>query len=276
MHPYRALLISLIVGASLSCTARDVRRHVDTARPTTSSVAATASGSDLADTEVVRHAGVPTDPDDTAATHYGKHETPRRLTNPACRPQGPALCLRDTAATVYSVDCCMANERRTSWLIFAAARDSTQLFLDPPTGTYLTMAPANAAGAITETALGVDAPWLRARFPVSGAYVFTAGIESEEPILYELRVAPVVTTGASQPIGASAILTLIGAHKAIAVAPRSLMPSDDSNAMRHFAVKPGRYRVLLVRDTLYVACALPCVHSTVFALRAGQTVAITP
>jgi hypothetical protein len=276
MHSHRTFLIPLSVGVTLSCTARDVRSHVDTARPATITVAAQPSAETPADTEVVRNAGVPTDPDDTAATHYNKHEAPRRLANPACRPQGLALCLLDTAATVYSVDCCIADERRTSWLIFAAARDSMQLFLEAPAAAYLTMAPANAAGASAETALRVDASWLRARFPASGAYVFTAGIESDTPIPYELRVAPVLTTGASQPTGTSAILTLLGARKAIAVAPRSLMPSDDSGAMRRFAVKPGRYRVLLVRDTLYAACALPCAHSSVFALKPGQAVAITP
>jgi hypothetical protein len=139
------------------------------------------------------------------------------------------------------------------------------------------MSPPNAAGASAETALGVDASWLRARFPAAGTYVVTAGIESDSAAPYELRIAPVVATGASQPIGAAAQLTLSGAKKAaIAVAPRSLMPGADTAALRRFAVKPGVYRVLLVRDTVYSACALPCTHSTTFTLKRGQAVAIAP
>src|SRR3954469_10302819 len=165
MHSARPFLICLIVGTTFSCAARDTRSHLDTAHPATIGVVAHDSGPEPADTAVVRNAGVASDPDDTAATHYNRHETPRRLGSPACRPQGPALCLRDTATTVYSVNCCIADERRTSWLVFAAAGDSMQLFLDPPRDAYLAMAPANAAGASKETALSVDASWLRARFP---------------------------------------------------------------------------------------------------------------
>jgi hypothetical protein len=189
---------------------------------------------------------------------------------------GPRMCLRDTATTVYSVECCMADERRTAWLVFAANRDSMQFFLEPAPDAYLTMAPPNAGGASAETALGVDASWMRARFPKAGAYVFTAGIEADSPAPYELRVVPIVVTGASQPIGAAATLTLVGARKRIAVAPRSMMLTTDTAALNRFAVKAGRYRVLLVRDTLYAACALPCVHPTLFALRPGQSATITP
>jgi hypothetical protein len=171
----------------------------------------------------------------------------------------------------------MADQRQADWLVFAAAHDSLQLFLEPARDAYLTMSPPNAAGASAETALGVDASWLRARFPAAGTYIVTAGIESDSAAPYELRIAPVVATGASQPIGAAAQLTLSGTKQAaIAVAPRSLMPAADTAAFRRFAVKPGIYRVLLVRDTLYSACALPCAHSTTFTLKRGQAVAIAP
>jgi len=229
------------------------------------------------DSEIIRSAGVPTDPDDTAPTRYGKHETPRRIESPRCRPGGIALCLKDTAETRYSVDCCIADQRQTNWLVFAARDDSLQLFLTHAFQTYLTMSPPNAAGAGAETSLGVDAWWLRARFPASGTYVYTASIESDTNAPYELRVAPVVSTGASLPMGTSATLTLLGKRRSqIAVAPRALMPADDSAALRRFAVPPGRYRVLLVRDTLYEACRLPCRQRKTFTLRAGHSVAITP
>ena len=150
-------------------------------------------------------------------------------------------------------------------------------FLEPPHDAYLTMSPANAAGASAETSLGVDASWLRARFATAGTYVFTAGIESDSAAPYELRVATVIATGASQPTGKAAGLTLGGRRQTrVVVAPQSMMPKDDTAALRRFAVKPGVYRVLLVRDTLYAACRLPCGHRTVFALRPGQSATINP
>jgi hypothetical protein len=171
----------------------------------------------------------------------------------------------------------MADERQTNWLVFAAGGDSLQFFLQPGADAYLTMEPPNAAGAGTENSLRVDASWLRARFPTNGTYVFTAGLEADNDAPYELRLAPVVTTGASQPTGGAATLTLVGPRRArIAVAPQSMMPQTDTTAMRRFAVAPGQYRVLLVRDTVYVACKLPCTHRDSFTLTAGKSARITP
>lgn len=276
MRPLFALLLAVGATTTVACTPRDSRVASDTVARSLGVVdqkAASVAG----DTDVVRSSGVATDADDTASTRYGKHETPRRLSSPSCRPDGLALCLRDTAAQVYTVDCCIADQRQSDWLVFAAPRDSMQLFLEPARDAYLTMSPANAAGASTETALGVDASWLRARFPAAGAFTFTARIESSSAAPYELRIAPVVATGASQPIGATGRLTVNGPEKAhIAVAPRSMMPAADTAALRRFAVEPGVYRVLLVRDTLYGACTLPCVHPTTFTLKPGQAVEIAP
>jgi|SRR5579884_318339 len=273
MHFLGLLLIPFGV-AVLSCARNDARPGTDPGESV--GVAAQAKPVPPADTEIVRSAGVPTDADDTATTRYGKHETPRRVAYPDCRPRGIALCLPDTATTVYSVACCMADERQTDWLVFAAARDSMQLFLLPTSGAYLFMSPANAAGAVAENSGGVDASWMRARFPAAGSYIFTAGIESDSPVPYELRVAPVIATGASQPIGAAARLTLLAHKKSVtAIAPRSMMPTNDTTALRRFAVKPGTYRVVLVRDTVYDACVLPCTSPKSFPLRRGQTVTIT-
>jgi len=276
MRPLLALLLAIGATATLACARRDSREASDTATRSLS-VADQKTSSVPHDADVVYNRGVATDADDTASTRYNKHQTPRRLSSPGCRPQGIALCLADTATRVYSVDCCMADQRQADWLVFAAAHDSLQLFLEPARDAYLTMSPPNAAGASAETALGVDASWLRARFPAAGTYIFTAGIASDSAAPYELRIAPVVATGASQPIGAAAQLTLSGAKTAtIAVAPRSLMPAGDTATLRRFAVGPGIYRVLLVHDTLYSACALPCAHPTTFTLKRGQAVTIAP
>ena len=231
-----------------------------------------------ADSRIVRSAGVPSDPDDTARTRYGKHETPRRVASPECRPSGIALCLSDTARTLFSVDCCIADQRQAKWLVFAARDDSLQLFVETASSAFLMMSPPSAAGAGAETSGNVDATWLRARFPASGTYVYTASIEAVNNAPYELRIAPVIATSASLPTGRTATLTLTGPRRShIAVAPHAMMPAaDDTAGLRRFAVGPGRYRVLLVRDSIYEACRLPCRHVEAFTLRAGQSVTVVP
>jgi hypothetical protein len=276
MRYLRLSLIAVGTVMTVSCAKADSHAVADTSQRSPRGTERQAS-SVPSDTDIVRGPGVATDPDDTGSTRSGNHYAPRPLSSPGCRPQGIALCLHDTAMRVWSVNCCMADQRQTDWLVFAAARDSLQVFLASPHDAYLTMSPPNAAGASAEKSHAVDASWLRSRFPTAGSYIFTAGIESDSATAYEFRVAPVITTGASQPIGAAAQLNLSGPKKAtIAVAPRSMMPETDTAALRHFAVKSGTYHVLLVRDTLYRACVLPCARQTVFTLKPGQAVTIVP
>ena len=242
--------------------------------PTLDSVALAAANA--ADTGVVRGPGVPTDHDDTLATRYGKHEAPRDVPTPECRPTGIALCVTDTATTVRSVECCMADQRETRWLVFAAAGDSMQLFLYPD-GSYLDMDPPSAEQYVAEHSGGADASWIRPRFPHAGAYVFTAGIGSDDPVEYDLRVAPVIARGASRPIGKSATLTITGRPSSkVVIAPASMVGSSDSSALRPFAVTAGTYRVLLVRDTAYVGCRLPCSTPRRFTMRPGTAVTLSP
>lgn len=269
----RCLLVAFIsaVGAC-----GDRSHAAKTALQTTASESVPATTRPTADTSIIRSIGVASDAGDTASTRYGKHETPRRIASPECRPTGIALCVVDTAETLFSVDCCIADQRQTKWLVFAARDDSMQLFVESPANPFLTMWPNNAAGAGTETSGSIDASWMRARFPTAGTYVFTASLEAGGRTPYELRVAPVVARGASQPMGTAATLTLTAPPRSeIAVAPHAMIP-DDTAALRRFAVPPGRYRVLLVRDTLYEACRLPCREWSRFTLRPGQSVTIGP
>src|SRR3982751_5133749 len=142
MRPLLALLLAVGAAATLECARRDSRAASDTVAGSLS-VANQKTSSVPGDTDIVRSTGVMTDADDTASTRYGKHQTPRRLSSPGCRPRGIALCLPDTATRVYSVDCCIADQRQADWLVFAAAHDSLQLFLEPARDAYLTMSPAN-------------------------------------------------------------------------------------------------------------------------------------
>lgn len=236
----------------------------------------------VADTEVIHGPGVPTAPDDTLGTRYGKHEGPRRiLLPPECLPKGFALCVEDTARAIRTdagVDEGGFNDERvTEWLIFAAERDSLQVFIAGPPQSYLWMSPPSAAGFVAEHAIN-DASWIRARFAHSGTYVFSARITSDTVIAYELRVAPVLSTGASHPTGMSATVTIAGDSSArVAIAPASMARRIASDsAWQRFAVRSGEYRVLLVRDTSYVACQMPCRRPRPLSLLARQSVTVRP
>src|SRR5439155_24940264 len=111
----------------------------------------------------------------------------------------------------------------------------------------------------------------------AGAHVFTASIEADSIVEYELRVVPVSATGATRPIGASATLTLTGAAtRRVAIVPSSWARSLDPAGVEGFAVRPGTYRVLLVRDTTDFACRLPCTSRRPFPLRPGRAVTLGP
>jgi hypothetical protein len=185
-----------------------------------------------ADTAVIRGPGVPTAPDDTLGTRYGKHYGPARiLPPPDCLPTGFALCIADTARTVqtYSDEAGggVPDERATAWLVFASEQDSMQVFVVALRDAYLWMSPASAAGFEAEHAIN-DASWIRARFAHSGTYVYSARITSEAVAPYELRVAPVIATGASRPIGKSGTLTIQADSSArVAVVPLAMARAFD-------------------------------------------------
>jgi hypothetical protein len=237
----------------------------------------------VGDTDVIRGPGMPTAPDDTLGTRYGKHEGPRRiLPAPECLPMGFALCVKDTARTVHTdaglgVEGGFPDERVTQWLIFAAARDSLQVFIVGPQMSYLWMSPPSAAGFVAEQAIS-DASWIRARFGHAGTYVFSVTITSDTAIVYDLRVARVLTTGASHPTGGSATVTIEGDSSAnVAIAPAAMAGAIGSDsAWKQFAVPPGTYRVLLVRDTAYVACQIPCRNLRPLSLFPNKSATVRP
>lgn len=235
--------------------------------------------SEAADTQHVHGTGVPTAPDDTLGTQYGKHWGPARmLPAPRCRPHGFAICLIDTARTVRSgvvEGGGFPDQRVTEWLVFAADHDSLQVFIVPDSASYLWMLPASAEGFRAEHAIN-DASWIRARFPHAGTYVYSAHTTSDTAIRYELRIAPVVATGATWPTGGAATLTVDGADSAAIVPAAMAHDIDAEPTWRWFAVPPGTYRVLLVRDSVYVTCALPCRTPRRIVLRPSQAIVVRP
>jgi hypothetical protein len=269
-------MIGIAVISLGACGKEDVGRAPSRPADVASDPASIASRA--ADTQHVRGAGVATPPDDTLGTQYGKHRGPRRiLPAPACRPTGFALCLIDTARTVLTYtgegDGGLPDERVTNWLVFAADQDSLQVFIVGPVESYLWMAPPSAEGFIAESAIN-DASWIRARFAHAGTYVYSARIASDVIAPYELRVAPVVATGASWPTGRAATLT-IQAMDSTAIVPAAMAAAVEADALwQHFAVPPATYRVLLVRDSVYVACALPCREPRRFVMHPSQTTTV--
>lgn len=235
----------------------------------------------VADKAIIRDVGVPTAADDTAGTQYLTHEAPRRLPAPACLPSGLAFCITDTALTRLTFDDVEdgggPDEHFSKWLVFAAAPDSMQLFVSSASQAYIRMEKQTAGGFSAEHAAGVDASWIRVRFPAAGAYRFDSAIESDVPVSYQLRVVPVVSTGASRTVGAKATLTITGPPSArMVIVPASMARSLDASEFKNFDVRAGTYRVLLVRDTSYVACRLPCSKRRTFTLHAGRSVTIAP
>jgi hypothetical protein len=135
------------------------------------------------------------------------------------------------------------DERITDWLVFAAIN---------------------------------DASWIRARLPHAGTYVYSARIDSDTAISYELHVAPVIATGASWPTGSAATVIIRGSLRT-AILPAAMSGAVQSDsAWQQFAVSPGTYRALLVRDSVYVACALPCRQPRRLVLRPAQVATIDP
>ncbi len=238
-----------------------------------------------ADDEIIRTIGVPTDYDDTLGTAYEVHRAPRNLTSPDCFPIGAALCVADTArvyesGAVTAGDGGIPDQRLTRWLVFAASGDSIQAFMSPSAGSYLSMSPASAAGYFKENAAAVDASFLRARFATTGTYVFTASMSADSAAPYDLRILPVVSRAATRPNGGVATLVIHGdSTSRYAVVPRSVAEMTrvlaDSGGT-HAAVRAGTYRVLLVRDSVYLACRVPCGTPTSFTLRPGGTTTIAP
>jgi hypothetical protein len=288
---YRRLIVFSALGTFVAlaattsgCAPKDRATLRDTTRVNSAMVPGTPFQviSQAPDTVVVRSPGVATDIDDTLGTQYGKHEAPRSVKAPECLPTGLALCIADTARTFQSANVAEGDgggpdERLARWLVFAAAPDSMQVFVVVSSyDSYLAMTPRSSAGFFTETTRGADASWIRARFPHAGGYVFTVSISADSAAPYELRVAPVVATGASRPIGTAATLTIVADSSVrVAIVPLSMARTLDASAIERFGIRPGTYRTLLVRDTSYVACRLPCRERRPFTMRAGQAVTLS-
>jgi hypothetical protein len=57
---------------------------------------------------------------------------------------------------------------------------------------------------------------------------------------------------------------------------KSVLTFTGASTFEQFSVRAGRYRVLLVRDSNYVACRAPCTDRRQFILHSGTVATVAP
>lgn len=123
-----------------------------------------------------------------------------------------------------------------------------------------------------------DSP-VSVRFPRAGAYRLEAAIQGPtDPngLPYTLRVLPAATRSDSlgdalRPTGARARLTIDGMTSGfVALIPDAVAQTVGPGDYGNWAFWPGDYSILLVRDTLYRICRLPCARVDSVVLKPGM------
>lgn len=178
-----------------------------------------------------------------------------------------------------------------TWIVFAQSKDSFAFWSAADTlgasadirellsgaELLLSIVKPSAAGSLagpTDSPLGV-------RFPASGAYRLQAAVQGPtDPrgLPYSLRVLPVVTgadsfAGALRPTGSRARLIIDGMESGfVALIPNSVAGRIGPTEYSRWAFWAGDYSVLLVRDTLYRMCRMPCDRLDSVVLKPGDVV----
>ena len=179
-----------------------------------------------------------------------------------------------------------------AWIVFASIGDSVSAVVTvdstPPLDHALVgiaLERSVTGGGWFERLPGTHelAPYVHARFSQSGAYRLDIGISGTNAttVPYTLAIRRSGRSGSLQPTGKRASLQLVGDTAAtFALIPNSV--SADSNGdLTSWGVKPsspanGRYAVLLVADSLYRVCRLPCRVSKMIVLEPGATARWSP
>jgi hypothetical protein len=206
-------------------------------------------------------------------------QVPRAPVTPECAPAGPALCIADVARE-WPRDTDGYSSPHSAWVITAAAGDSLEFHAKPGdrrAESLLLSLGSRALGSQRfwqENLPGLTAPFLRMRFPATGAYVLEAsvdGMDADTGVAYQLRVLAASASPRTRPSGRVARLVLRAEEETeIALVPAW---ADTLHAdVRAWAVPPGDYLVLLGADSVYRACRLPCHASNAVVLRAGRQV----
>lgn len=195
-------------------------------------------------------------------------DTSPLLSITGCNASTSVLCIQDTAIVPEDPD--MADPiAGARWVLFGAKGDSVQISARPHVRT-----PHGEGAYISSnlgqehTALGNTAPYLRRRVQSNGLIFlhvsFSDHVDGEllhDTVKYTLRVR---REKPDQPaslraIGEHAILALESARSA--GDEFSLIPISLATGVTDFTpwrISAGVYRVLLVSDSLYQLCRLPC------------------
>lgn len=169
------------------------------------------------------------------------------------------------------------------WILFPAANDSLEFYAAPVALGLLPYAPnivmlqlqMAAKGIWRETLRGVtDAPFVRYRFLAAGTtvleFTFEGGVLGDPGNAFDVRVVQIAASPASRLARARARLTIGGdSTERVAIVPASVGAHFTATDYRAWAVSPGDYGVLLVRDSLYEMCKLPCARVDAVHLRDG-------
>jgi hypothetical protein len=202
-------------------------------------------------------------------------------TPPACRPRGPGVCFVDTTGVVAPD----AMGLWARWIVFSAAGDSLEFHsaLAGGGGTFVFVGldwntPSGPTGRTESLKVAsMPAPYLRTRMPQAGSYALTVGLDGVpthgDSLPYTLRINPVVVSPDTRPTGYRARLNIVADSTSwIAVIPASRVAGVRPSDYYAWQVRAGQYSVLLVKDTVYRVCKLPCGTPEAIVLKPGSQV----
>lgn len=199
---------------------------------------------------------------------------------------GDGFCFRDTTRA-------FANGWEAAvgtWVVFAGSGDSLAFSGWPDTAAADSTVAFAVGGAIvtlfTEDASGgtftrpAPSP-VSIRIPVAGSWSLTVGLSGDvdnRGTPYVLRIVPVklghtALAARLKPTGQRARLTTVGdSTRFIALIPNSIAAELAPKDYGAWQIRPGDHEVLLVSDTLYRVCKLPCAKLDSIVLKPGAHV----
>lgn len=181
-----------------------------------------------------------------------------------CTPGPRTMCLRDTAYVqedAYSADIYPT----ANWLYFAEGGDSIEVRTIPPGNVVTSISATGTAAHPT----GAAPPQRLAKRGVLRIQVILDQ-NSSDTVPYTLRIqqSGVRTPTVIHAAGKTATLSIASTRETdrFSIVPVSVARSVGDRA--EWSVSPGTYKVVLVADSLYEVCRVPC--------SAPDTVTLTP
>ncbi len=233
---------------------------------------------------------------------YACHQADaRRVENSRrCQSSKDAICVQDTLWT-RTAGVPGSDVSGVTWIVFSSADDTIafEVVVDSTT-MFDPDDPSNVGVALQRSVLGggwverepdthMLKPYVHARIHEDGAYrldIAMSGIRisgtTEDSVPYVLAVRRPVGSPALRPTGGRALLQLVGDTAAVfALIPNSVPVAAQRGHENAWGIKPGlakngRYSVLLVADSMYRICRLPCSKVESVVLKPNVTSSWTP